>query len=101
MSRARAAERHRSRAHQHALERLRERHDPEATHEDVISLRDMARAAYRAGDGLNRPGDDGVRIGLQWRGEFIQVIYAPRHDALRTVAPNETTQPEATATRGE
>lgn len=69
----------------HALERLRERYFEDATSDDLIEIKRLARDASKntKGEAFN----DAKRVFVLYRMRFIDVVYVPRHDAIRTVLP--------------
>ena len=81
---------------QHALDRLRERHNPAACLKDVTSLACTATTVYMSwqrklktasGAVLCYEGADSVIIRVQYQGKWIKVVYCPLRQILRTVLP--------------
>lgn len=85
MGAERTAMKHRAIQHRHALERLRERYWPDAEQCDLIAIRNSARAAAKKAGAL--AGTDVKKVFVPYRGRLVAVLYAPRHDAVRTVLP--------------
>ena len=84
----------------HALERLRERHDPSAELGDVVILGVRAASIYgsyknqcRTSEGqvvsVESDGCAVVRLPYQDPQNYIKVVYDPASKALRTVLPKE------------
>jgi len=80
-----SVQRHRARQHRHALERLQERYWPDATHTELIELRDKVRLLASNLKGV--PGTDTKIAFVVHRGQLVKVVYVPRHRAVRTVLP--------------
>jgi hypothetical protein len=97
MSRNRNVARLRSKHHAHALERLRERYDADASADDVIEIRNLAVEAYRAWQARGRrpgtpwviaqPFTDCIETAVDWRGKSVRLVYVPALNAVRSVLP--------------
>lgn len=85
---------------QHALERMRERHSPDATQLELEMLAVRAHSIFsswvakcRTSEGavLSYEGADSVVVRLTWRQPdyWIKVVYNPGNRVLRTVLPND------------
>jgi len=83
MGTKRSIEKHRANRHRHALQRLRERYWPSANHDDVIEIRNAAKAQFLAGFGYS--GMDGVTVRVVVSKGAVTAVYIPRHNALATV----------------
>lgn len=71
----------------HALDRLRERHCPDATPDDLIEVESPYRDGVRRGMGSIEPGSDVVVVAVWWRSIEIRAVFIPRFDCLRTILP--------------
>ena len=87
MGEKRATKNARENQHRHALDRLQERYWQDATHEDLIAIRDIAKENARVVKPL--PGYDSKQVFVRYRDRLIHVVYVPRHNAIRTVLPCE------------
>lgn len=85
MGAERAIAKHRAHQHEHALERLRERYWPDASHKDLIAIRDLAADVAKSVKPL--PGADTKQVFVIYRKAIIHVVYCPRYNAVRTVLP--------------
>ena len=86
-------ETHRRLQHEHTLERLQERYWDDATMEDVIALRDLARTKAKNVTGLL--GQDSRQVFVSYKDRLVHCVYVPRHNALRTVLPCSANPPQS------
>ena len=82
----------------HALERMRERHSPDATMEELKALVPACREIVRAwnkrekvlhlGSVVGYQGGDSVDIRIRWRDGWVRLVYVVHQRIIRTVLPN-------------
>ena len=81
----------------HALERMRERHSPDATMDELKALIPTCREIVRAWNRKERipeigavvgyQGGDAVDIRLRWRDGWVRLVYVTHLKIIRTVLP--------------
>lgn len=77
----------------HALDRLRERYEPQATARDLAEVEELARREAALGRGYAAPFSDARIVTVDWRGHKVIALWVPRFQCLRTILPSITGTP--------